>query len=154
MPSNAAELSAVQRGVLTKLDNLSTKLVSGEGTFLDFCQEFMETGALSARETAKTILAKIGLPGFEVEAKINNTKTPPAPGTYTTTILQWRFDEASMWRGAPKNHMVLKYAKSIASTRFRPDPTCEMWVHMCYPHVPNAMEVSAKMHINHVYWWG
>ena len=38
-------------------------------------------------------------------------------GVRDTCIAQWRFDEASMWRGVPDNPRVLKLARSIISTR-------------------------------------
>lgn len=42
-------------------------------------------------------------------------------GMRTTAVVQWSFEEASFWRGLPDNQRVLRFAKSIISTRFRED---------------------------------
>ena len=42
-------------------------------------------------------------------------------GILNTAVVQWRFDEASLWRGMPDNPRVAKIAKSIIGNRFRQD---------------------------------
>jgi hypothetical protein len=42
-------------------------------------------------------------------------------GMHTTCIVQWRFDDASMWRGPPDNIRILRFCRSIVSTCFRQD---------------------------------
>ena len=39
----------------------------------------------------------------------------------TTAIHQWRFDEASLWRGSSDNDKIIKIARSIISTGFHND---------------------------------
>jgi len=43
----------------------------------------------------------------------------PNIGHTKTAIMQWAFCDESMWRGPPKNKIVLKYAKSMAAVGFR-----------------------------------
>ena len=69
----------------------------------------------------------------------------PAFGHCTTAIMQWSFTEESMWRGTPKNKIVLKYAKSMAAVGFRKDS------HMAQatrdrPNAKNGEKVSEVFH--------
>jgi hypothetical protein len=48
-------------------------------------------------------------------------ETNPVRGIRDTCIMQWSFDDRSMWRGPPDNARVIKIAKSIICTKFRRD---------------------------------
>ena len=48
-------------------------------------------------------------------------ETQPVRGIRDTCIVQWSFEDSSMWRGPPDNARVVKIAKSIISGQFRRD---------------------------------
>ena len=48
-------------------------------------------------------------------------ETEQVRGIRETCIVQWSFDDSSMWRGPPDNARIVKIAKSIICTKFRKD---------------------------------
>ena len=81
------------------------------------------------RDRAVKDIARVRMAAFgdtEAEAKafalqLLRPEVGKTLGPRDTCILQWRFDDTSMWRGMPDNPRVLKLARSILSSRFRKD---------------------------------
>ncbi len=122
VPSNPDEMTGMQKRLLEMLDDMYNKLAAKNATFLDFCGEFTGQGPAKAYQSVVEVLRATGLSDDDAIKIAKERLVMPERAVQTTTsIVQWRFDAQAMWRGAPKNHMVLKYAKSIASTRFRQD---------------------------------
>jgi len=117
-PSCPEEVHPLSVALCQRLDHEYLGVIEHKDTFRAivhrYAQEHAKPGEMQAR------VAK-------VMAMVNATYDPslwsvaPAFGHCTTAIMQWSFTEESMWRGTPKNKIVLKYAKSMTAVGFRKD---------------------------------
>ena len=128
-PSNAADIGAFQLRLLSDLRTLEVELFEQRKPFVDLafesqtkCQaepglELTHVASLherlysSSHRDAMAWAADLLRP--RPEEKLS--------GILKTAVLQWRFDDASLWRGPPDNPRVAKIAKSIVGHRFRQD---------------------------------
>jgi hypothetical protein len=128
-PSNAADLSDFQQRLLGDLRSLETELYEQRKPFTDLALEYQAkcrtepglavTHVASLRERLRgcgnrdAVAWASGLLSQKPDDKLS--------GIFATAVLQWRFDDASLWRGQPDNPRVAKIAKSIIGHRFRQD---------------------------------
>lgn len=127
-PSNASELSAFQKLLLEDIAVLDQELLRARRPFYAFAQEYQHTFA----DKPDTVLShlsgvKAALHAMPEDAALTWAKELLQPGEErvlgirSTCIVQWRLDDDSLWRGPPDNTRVLRFAKSIISSRFRQD---------------------------------
>lgn len=110
------------------LKHLDEQLTEQRMPFLAWADKYSASIGVD-RDRAVTDIARVRMAAFgdsEAEAKafalqLLRPEAGKILGLRDTCILQWRFDEASMWRGVPDNPRVLKLARSILSSRFRKD---------------------------------
>jgi len=129
-PSNASELSQFQLKLLSDLRVLDAELLEKRIPIITVAQEY----AKMCGERPEQVLNHVAsvrehLSGGSradamawaqdlLKPELANSKVT---GVRETCIVQWRFDDNSMWRGVPDNPRVVKLAKSIINTRFRKD---------------------------------
>lgn len=127
-PSCPGDLSPVQSKLLSDLKHLDEQLAEDRVPFLTWAAKYSSAIAADPDRAVKEItrVREAAFGDAEVQAKAFalHTLRPDVVktlGLRDTCILQWRFDEASMWRGVPDNPRILKLARSIISSRFRKD---------------------------------
>jgi len=127
-PSCPGDLSPIQAKVLEDLKHLDEQLTEQRMPFLAWAAKY-SSSIEADRDRAVKDIARVRMAAFgdtEAEAKafalqLLRPEVGKTLGLRDTCILQWRFDEPSMWRGMPDNPRVLKLARSILSSRFRKD---------------------------------
>jgi len=128
-PSNAGDIGSFQQRLLSDLRALECELYEQRKPFADLALEYQTKckadAGLELRHLASiherlhgstyqdAMAWATGLLKQRPEGKLS--------GILNTAVVQWRFDEASLWRGMPDNPRVAKIAKSIIGNRFRQD---------------------------------
>lgn len=127
-PSTSADVGACQKLLLQDLTTLDQEMLESRTPFFQFVKDYMEARRLNVdlvlHELASVKQQLSGLPepaALRWAKELLQPKGAKVLGVMPTCILQWRFDEPSMWRGIPDNQRVLRLCKSIVSSRFRAD---------------------------------
>lgn len=125
--SNANELSSFQMELLADMKKLEEELVATRTPFAKLAKDYQISRQDPDAALQDLASVKQHLTGSTEQEAISwakdllRAKDAKMLGMSTTCIMQWRFDEASMWRGPPDNARILKFCRSIISSRFRPD---------------------------------
>ncbi len=114
--------------LLSKLDELVEEAQSKRESMLSLAQDYENSkrcnmeGLLSDVGTVLSIVDQ--LTDAEVSSKLDATLAPlqgKTDGLHKTSALSWSYDDESMWRGPPENRRVMRLARAIVTTGFRPD---------------------------------
>ena len=127
-PSNASDLSQFQKTLLDDLALLDQELLRARTSFYSFAAEYQKNFAdkpdvvLSQLATIKAALHCIADDAAMHWAReVLSPASERVLGIRPTCIVQWRLGLDSMWRGPPDTVRVLRFARSIISSRFRKD---------------------------------
>ena len=128
-PSNAADISSFQHRLLSDLRSLETELHEQRKPFTELATEYQAKcqadPGLEVKHVAVVFERLRGTSAREAIAwaahLLRQRPEEKLSGILDTAVLQWRFDDASLWRGHPDNPRVAKIAKSIIGNRFRRD---------------------------------
>ena len=125
--SNTTELSSLQMSLLKDVAQLEEEAASTRTPLCFLAKDYQIARADPDAVLQDLMLVKQHLAGCTEQEAIAwakdllKAKDPKMLGMHFTCIVQWRFDAASMWRGLPDNTRVLKFCRSIISSRFRQD---------------------------------
>jgi hypothetical protein len=127
-PSNPSEISKFQKTLLEDVANLDYELLKAKKPFYTFAQEYYHAHAdkpeVILNQLVHSKMAIHAVPEDEARKWALHLLRPREEqmlGLHPTCIVQWRLDDDSMWRGPPDNTRVLRFARSIISSRFRKD---------------------------------
>jgi hypothetical protein len=134
--SNSADLSPFQKLVLQDLSKTEDDLMEQRTLLYSVATTFQQEREANREKTLAeltTVLQKVR--GLDEQEAIRVAKAllhghpGKLNGVHSACILQWRFDAESFWRGPPENLRLVRFIKSMISTRFRADATVasERW---------------------------
>ena len=127
-PSNTTDISSFQKQLLEDLAVLDAELLSTRTPYSSFVREYQTNFS----EKPDAVLAQLAGVARHLHLMAEDEATHWATsllapkdaqmqGVHPTSVVQWRYDSASMWRGPPDNIRVLRLIRSILSSRFRVD---------------------------------
>ena len=129
-PSDASHLSAWQLEVREEIQKIHQEAFEKRMPIVKIIQSLAQPDATDAlRDVALAVGMANGCSENEAEVvvarSILKAGSSNEHGSRTTCILQWRFDDDSLWRGPSDNKKVARLARSMACSGFHEDePIC------------------------------
>ena len=125
VPSNTDELAGWQRTVSTKLADLHQESFEKRMVLTHFIQALPQpTGEQAIQEVTMAMQIAYNLDPDSAEAKareLMQSRLPNFTGTSETCILQWSFQDNSLWRGLSDNKKLVRLARSMVMCGFKRD---------------------------------
>jgi hypothetical protein len=125
VPSNTDELAGWQRTASTKLADLHQESFEKRRVLTHFIQALPQpTGEQAIEEVTMAMQIAYNLDPDSAEAKareLMQSRSPNFTGTSETCILQWSFQENSLWRGLSDNKKLVRLARSMVMCGFKRD---------------------------------
>ena len=127
-PSNTAGLTNFQKLLLNDLSRMEVELLENRVSFTKACrtaqQRFQDNLDPLLDQVASVRSQVSGTSeeaGREWATKLLEPRGSPLLGLHETSVLHWRYDDESMWRGSPDNPRVVRLARSMITSGFRED---------------------------------
>ena len=117
-PSCPEEVDTMRKMISAEVDALYAKCKAERSNFTTLVRQYVV-----AHSGAGVMESRVAAVVEQVDVKYDTDAWQEEPdyGKLTTAIMQWSFEDKSMWRGSPKNKAVYKLAKNMAIVGFRQD---------------------------------
>jgi hypothetical protein len=125
--SNANELSAFQLSLLGDVTKLEEEAASTKTALYLVAKQYQVARSAADAVLLDLLSVRQNLTGCTEQEGIAWAKAlliakePKMLGMHKTCVVQWRFDEPSLWRGPPDNARLARFCRSIISSGFRMD---------------------------------
>ncbi len=124
-PSNTDDLACWQKVLAEKLIKLNQETFEKRASLTQFIQGLdSPKGEEAVKEATFAMQVAYNLGPDDAEAKARQVLQPGSPnftGSRETCIMCWNFEDKSLWRGLSDNKKIVRLARSMVSSGFKPD---------------------------------